>query len=124
MGKNDRRANIYLTHMPHADQFFYIFLATVLITRVFLFIKPTASPTVKGFRLHHYMYGIVLVVIGLMFHSLATYAIGLGLFVDEVSYLVIKGKTHKDNYSTKSILGTLALVLLVFICRKYLVLLI
>jgi len=65
------------------------------------------------------MYGLVGIFAGLSFHSIMIYAIGLGLFVDELTYLLIRGKNHKDNYSKISLLGTLFFAIIVFIFRKY-----
>jgi len=70
--------------------------------------------------MHHYMYGIVGIVTGLLFHSIIVYAIGLGLFVDELTYLFIQGKNHKDNYSRTSLLGTALIMLLIFLFQNYL----
>lgn len=108
--------------MTTASQFFAIFLSTIVITRLFLFVKPISSPTISGFRIHHYMYGIIAIVIGLFIHSILLYAIGLGLFVDELAYLIIGGKDHKDNYSKASLFGTLIFVIVVYILRDYIVL--
>ncbi len=74
------------------SHFFLIFLFTILATRIFLYVKPTASPTVEGFRLHHYMYGIIGIVIGMACNSLTLFAIGLGLFIDELAFLIMRGK--------------------------------
>ncbi len=106
--------------MKSKDYFFIVFLLTIVITRLFLYFNPIASPTVEGFRLHHYMYGIVFVIIGVVIPNLIIYAIGLGLFVDELTYLLINGRTHEDNYSAISILGTILLSVLVFLIRDYL----
>lgn len=97
------------------NYFFTLFLITILVTRIFLYIKPTPSPTIKGFRMHHWMYGVALIILSLIYSNIAFFAIGLGLFVDELSYIIIGGKSHKDNYSTKSIVGTLLFVILVYI---------
>jgi hypothetical protein len=99
---------------------FLVFAVTVLITRVFLYFHPKASPTVGGFRLHHYIYGIVGIVLGMAFSFLTLFAIGLGLFVDELAFLLMGGKTHEDNYSTISLLGTLFFVIVVFLTQSYL----
>lgn len=98
--------------------FFLIFVLTILITRIFLFIKPVASPTIKGFRIHHWMYGITLIILSFIFSNITMYAVGLGLFVDELSYILIGGKTHKDNYSTKSLLGTVIFILAIYLLRN------
>lgn len=107
--------------MTQPNEFFLIFFLTIIAVRVFLFLKPIPSPTVEGFRVHHYMYGVVLVVIGLLVHSIVVYAIGFGLFIDELTYLLIGGKTHTDNYSVKSLVGTGICIILVFIFREYLI---
>ena len=68
------------------------------------------------------MYGLIGIFAGLVFHSVVLYAIGLGLFFDELTYILIRGKNHKDNYSKISLLGTLFLVVIVFIFRNYFIL--
>lgn len=97
-----------------------MFLATILVTRIFLYFCPTPSPTLGAVRLHHYMYGVVAIVLGVALNILTLFAIGLGLFIDELTFLLIKGKTHKDNYSKISLLGTLFLVIIIFFTQKYL----
>ncbi len=106
--------------MSIQDYFFVIFLATILITRIFLYFKPIASPKIKGFRLHHYMYGIILIILGLLSNTLTVYAIGFGLFIDELTFIMIKGKSHKDNYSNKSLIGTAGFIIITFMLKSYL----
>ncbi len=104
--------------MLRANYFFSIFLVTVIITRIGLYIKPLASPTIKGLRLHHYMYGFLILIISLFFKNPLGFSLGLGLFIDEIPYLVLKGKTHKDNYSKNSIRGVVILIILIWILRR------
>ncbi len=101
------------------NYFFPIFLTTIVITRIVVFVYPIPAPTLGKARTHHYMYGLVVIFIGLIFNSILAYAIGLGLFVDELTYLLMRGKNHKDNYSKISLLGTF-FVILFFVFRKYL----
>ena len=68
------------------------------------------------------MYGILGIVVGLFVNSISMYAIGLGLFIDELTYILIRGKIHKDNYSFVSIIGTILFVILIFFLRNYFVL--
>ena len=103
------------------NQFFTIFLGTIVITRIFLFLKPIPAPTIQGFRMHHWMYGLIGVLIALVIHSIPLYAIGLGLFTDELTYILIGGKTHKDNYSKSSLSGTILFIVAVFFLKDYLV---
>jgi len=100
--------------------FFLIFFATIILTRVFIFIYPISAPTINGFRTHHYMYGIILASIGALLGSIAIYAIGLGLFVDELGYLIIGGKTHEENYSKQSLLLLGFFIVLTYIFREQL----
>ncbi len=101
--------------------FFFTFLITILATRLFLFLRPIPAPTIGKFRTHHYMFGLLGIVVGLLIHSVLVFAIGLGLFVDELTYILIGGKTHADNYSKISLLGTLFFIVLVFIFRNNLI---
>jgi len=99
--------------------FFLIFLITILITRLFLFLHPTPAPTIGKFRTHHYMFGILGIVLGIFTHLIVICAVGWGLFVDELTYLLIGGKSHEDNYSKISLLGTFFFIILTFILRDY-----
>ena len=104
-----------------SQMFFTIFLATILIARIFLFVCPTPGPTIFGFRVHHYVYGLIILIIGYLFNSIILCAIGLGLFIDELTFLLSRGKTHEDNYSKMSLLGTACFVILVFVIKDYLI---
>ena len=105
----------------NSDLFFIIFLTTILVVRIFVYLKPIPAPTIKGFRTHHYMFGIAGIIFGLAIHSAWMSTIGLGLFVDELTYILIGGKSHQDNYSKMSIAGTLFFVIIVFIFRNNLI---
>ena len=98
--------------------FFIIFFITILVTRVFLYVHPTPSPTINGFRTHHYMYGLVLAPVGALVGSVTIFAVGVGLFVDELGYLLIGGKTHEENYSKASLLLLTLLIVLAYIFRE------
>ncbi len=100
--------------------FFTIFLITIIAIRFFLYFCPISAPTIGKLRLHHYMFGIAGILLGLLIHSILIFSIGLGLFVDELTYILIDGKTHQDNYSKTSILGTLLFIILIFILKDYL----
>ena len=67
------------------------------------------------------MYGMTAILVGLLARSLFLYAFGWALFVDELTYLLTKGKTHEDNYAMSSVLGTALFVVLTFFLRNYLI---
>ena len=100
--------------MKSEDRFFLIFLATILLVRIFLFFYPTPSPTISGFRFHHWMFGIFLLLITFVVRKIPLFAVGLALFVDELTYLIINGQTHAENYSLPSLVGTALFVILIF----------
>ncbi|MBI1968689.1 hypothetical protein HYS49_02160 [Candidatus Woesearchaeota archaeon] len=100
--------------------FFAIFFITILIIRTFLYVHPTPGPTINGFRIHHYMFGLVLAPIGALAGSIALYAMGVGLFIDELGYLIIGGKTHEENYSKASLLLLGLFIMLTFLFREQL----
>ena len=106
-----------------ANEFFLIFLVTILAIRIFLWVRPTPAPTVGTFRTHHWMFGVALILIALAIHSLILYAIGLGLFVNELAYLLMGGKTHQDNYSMRSLSGLIFFIILVYIFKAQAILL-
>ena len=110
-----RPANLQIDQMDF--RFFSIFAATLLVVRIALFFWPVPAPTIAGIRTHHYMYGVIAVVTGLITRSISVYAVGVGLFVDELTFLLSGGQTHQDNYSTVSLVGTLIFAVLVFFLR-------
>ncbi len=67
------------------------------------------------------MYGILGIILGLIFNSIVAYAIGLGLFIDELTFVLMRGKTHEDNYSKTSLIGTKLFIVTVFLLRNYFV---
>ncbi len=100
--------------------FFVIFFASIILTRFFLYFHPTPAPTINGFRIHHYMYGLVLAPVGALLENVTTYAVGIALFVDELGYLLIAGKTHEENYSKASLFLLALSIVLVYAFRKQL----
>lgn len=67
------------------------------------------------------MFGLLAIFISLVIHSVVLFFIGLGLFVDELTYVLIQGKNHDDNYSKVSIIGTIFFVVVVYFLKDYLI---
>ena len=114
--------------MNKVTQFTLIFIITLLLTRVGVYLGglifthwlklPLPENTFFGIRIHHYVFGIILMLIGYLIKNTALSAVGMALFIDELTFLIIGGKTHEDNYSFVSILGTIILGGLVIIFRR------
>jgi hypothetical protein len=64
------------------------------------------------------MYGILLIIMSLFLKNTWIYAIGIGLFVDEIPSPLLSGKTYADYYSKKSLVLLGILVLIIFFLRK------
>ncbi len=103
--------------MSEPYTFFLIFLGTIVFTRICLAIKPVSSPTIHGFKLHHYMYGIVLMIVGFFIQNMPMFAIGLGLFVDELPILWKREFHYKEYKSAWCRIGVVILITLIFLCR-------
>jgi len=108
-------------NMTSLNIFFCTFVLTILLTRLWLVTKPISSPTILGVRLHHYMYGLVIIAFSFFISNGFLYAVGLGLFIDELIFLLpnpTRPFHYKDYNSLKGRIGTLLLIILVFIFRK------
>lgn len=107
------------------DKYFLFTFITILITRVIVYIFNKPSPTIKNFRTHHWMFGlffmIILFCISSFYTNIYLLSISTGIFLDEIGFIIIRGKTHTDNYSPKSFMVLLFFVLLLFIFRETIV---
>lgn len=111
--------------MSLSDKFFFITFITILITRILVYIFNKPSPTIKNFRTHHYMYGLFFTVLLFCFSRFYTniylLAISTGVFLDEIGFIIIRGKSHEDNYSPKSFMFLLLFILLLFVFREVII---
>lgn len=104
------------------DKYFLFTTLTIIITRVLVYIFNKPSPTIKNFRTHHWMFGLVFTIILFCISGFYTniylLAISMGIFLDEIGFVIIRGKTHEDNYSPKSFMILIFFILLLFIFRE------
>lgn len=109
--------------MLPSTYFFLIFLATIVITRVALLPRRAYCPTIIGFRLHHYMYGLVLMLISWSASNIFLFAIGLALLVDELPQMLSGKLFYGWNvyYSSKIMLGVILFMFLVFLLRNQII---
>lgn len=107
------------------DKFFLFTLITIIITRIFVYIFNKPSPTIKNFRIHHWMYGLIFTIILFcitpFYKNIYLLGISIGIFLDEIGFILIKGKTHEDNYSPESFIIILFFVLLLFFFREQII---
>lgn len=104
------------------NRFFAIFFTTILVTRLFLLVHPIHSPIIGDFHMHHYMYGLILIALGLSARSMPLYAIGMGLFADEVLLLHGINEVNWAGYfSFITLMDLSAVIVIVFFLRSYVV---
>ncbi len=102
-------------------KFFGIFLATIIVTRLFLWFLPVQTPDIGSFEVHHYMYGLILIAIALLSRSLPLYGIGVGLVVDELMIFPLAATTIQEYFSPLFLAGTVLWIALVYMYRHTLV---
>lgn len=111
--------------MTTYDKYFLLVLLTIILTRLLVYFFNKPSPTIKNFRTHHWMYGllftIILFCISSFYTNIYLLSISMGIFFDEIGFIIIKGKTHEDNYSPKSFMILILFILLLFIFRENIV---
>lgn len=107
------------------DKYFLCAMITIIITRILVYLFNKPSPTIKNFRTHHWMYGllftIILFFISSLYSNIYLLSISMGVFIDEIGFILIGGKTHEDNYNPKSFMILLLFILLLFIFRENIV---
>jgi hypothetical protein len=81
--------------------FIIFFLLTIIFTRIFLSFFPISSPKFKFLKVHHYMYGMILMSISFLIINKILFSIGYGLFLDEIPCLILFKKFHYKEYNSK-----------------------
>lgn len=99
------------------NSFFALAGATIVLVHAGLWLKSINSPTIRGFRVHHYMYGIGFAASYFFHSSPAILAIGVGLVIDELPLFVIyRGvkwpNHHWDEYLSWQCFGGAAGILI------------
>lgn len=107
------------------DKYFLLVLATIILTRILVYIFNKPSPTIKKFRIHHWMYGLIFTIIIFaiagIYKNVYLLAVSMGIFFDEIGFIFIRGKNHQDNYSPESFMIILFFILLLFLFRETIV---
>jgi hypothetical protein len=102
-------------------EFLFLIIFTIFATRIFLYFTKLSGPTIKGFRVHHYLYGIILIIISFFIKSGIILAIGLGLLIDELPLFFINDWSEKSYYSKKCLVGILIFITIIFLLLSILI---
>ena len=60
-----------------------------------------ASPNIGRFKMHHYMYGIIMLAVGLALKNLIAYSVGFGLIIDELPLFLFPKDAHWKEYNQR-----------------------
>ena len=105
--------------------YFLLYVGTILVVRVWLWQFPKHGPMFFGFRPHHYVYGLVVMLLYLLFAWPVLLAVGAALVVDEVPlFFIFKGFNWPDNHwkeyqSWQSIAGVVLISVIGFVVLLY-----
>ncbi len=112
--------------MNKEDLFSITFILSIILTRIYLYFWPISNPIIAGLKVHHWMIGVLIILIYFIISYfkeedviIVIFAVGLGLVVDELTFVLTGGKNHADNYTTLTIIGTIIFAAIVLFCQKY-----
>ncbi len=112
--------------MKRKNIFYFIFILTILATRAWVFFFPQKKLIVGGMVIHHFWLGVILILFVLLLFKkygglrMAAFSVGLGLAADELTYIILGGRTVSDYWSIYSVTGTIVILAIVFMTRNWL----
>src|SRR3989344_1809041 len=110
-------------NLQKSTLFFILFVSTILVTRLSVFLIPELDVTFGGIIIHHFWFGAIL-LLGALFIpknnsiKMLLYAVGSGLFADQLVFMLLGAGNDKEYWSLPSLLGTVVITGLIFFTRK------
>lgn len=108
--------NLIISDKP-SNRFYLIFVTTILIMRFLVFLVPNVDIMLGPILIHHAVFGAILLLFSLALKKstfkLVLFAIGLGLVIDQATFLIIRGVGDADYWSPISLIGTIAFIVLI-----------
>jgi hypothetical protein len=118
---------LYYNMKKKENIFYLIFILSIFIIRIEVFLFPSNKIIVDGLRINHFWIGVVLILIVILlskrYDILRTilFPIGLGIVADELTFMVLGSRTINDYWSIYSLSGVLIFTVIVFVLRKKIV---
>jgi len=103
------------------NTFFITYILTIVVTRIFLKFFPIHGRKIGNFQPHHYMYGLILIIIYFFIQNSILLAIGTALVIDEIPlFFIFKTLDWPDDHwkqyhSVQSILGIITISVIGFV---------
>ncbi len=109
--------------MKRCDLFYVVFVLTILITRVLVWLVPEGDIIFGSFVVHHFWFGIVLFVIGLIFVKgrVWFYGVGLGLIADQLVFMILGAGKDAEYWALLSVLSMVIIAAIVYLIRENLI---
>ncbi len=109
--------------MKRRNLFYLLFVSTVIVIRLGVFFVPNVDFTFLDFVLHHFWFGILLISVSFLFMKkkhfrIILFAIGCGLFVDELAFMMMGAGGDNEYWGWLSVGGTILIGCIVGIFRK------
>ena len=109
--------------MREENKFYLVILSTVVFMRIAVMLVPNIDITIFGLIIHHLWFGILVAGIGYMMRkknkqlSLYLIAIGVGLFIDDLIFILLGGGGDVEYWALPSLVGTTLLMLFLYPLR-------
>lgn len=103
--------------------FYLILIATILITRISIIIVPEVNIKFLDIVIHHFWFGVILMIIGLIipkqkvYPKILLYGIGAGLIIDQLIFMILGAGKDKEYWALPSLLGTIIIALVIYPIR-------
>lgn len=110
--------------MKCSTKAFIMMIVTITLMRFGVLILPEIDIEIFGIVIHHFWFGIALIIFALLVRKQAyawiIAAIGLGLSIDELVFMLLGAGGDAEYFSLISWISIAPLTIVVFIFRNYL----
>ena len=105
------------------NKLYLIILATIIITRLGVFLIPEVDIKMGSIIIHHFWFGIIFFLIGLLIMvkykktKMLFLGVGFGLIIDQLIFMVLGGGKDLEYWAFFPVLGTVILLVLLFLFK-------
>lgn len=109
--------------MKKENLFYVLILLTIILTRISIFLVPEVDIRLFGFSIHHFLFGIPLIILGKIFHKqkylkIFLVGIGFGLMLDEFTFIILGAGMDRQYWDVFSVIGTILFTGIFYFVRK------
>lgn len=114
----------YTIIMKRENLFYLVMILIILITRISIIILPEVDTKFLDIVIHHFLFGVILMIIGLIvpkqkfYPKILLYGIGAGLIIDQLIFMLLGAGKDKEYWALPSSLGTIIIVLVIYPIRQ------